>query len=216
MRLPEIQDELNGLPRRPVALRLAPLVTQLEVEDILTWLSETAYLGSPVYLLHAHQYEPDGRHRAGTPQLYGSLLDAALETKGLRRKLQLLPADHFVWSDELARAFTSYIDLFIGRDEAVATGMGLKWDVAITPFAGLLGECPDFDGKGTSRRTGGKMKTAARHADWQRRVEEKARQFPKRNHSDVCRLVARDLQATGGPRAPSWKTIRRIAKLPLT
>lgn len=207
--LPQIEDPLTGEPRQPVALRLVPLITQLRVDEILYWLSEPP-LEEMGCLLTAYEYQPDGNHRIPTPQMYAAIREEVTRESSFRKKLARLPASHFVWSDELATAFTEFIDLFMDRDDAAADGMGLVWNVAIGPYASLIGECPDFSGQGAQRRVLRKLRTAARNAEWQRRVDERALALPKMSHTKICEIVAKDLRGIGQETDPV--TVRRNTK----
>lgn len=173
----------------------------------MSWLSEPPAMDGLDCLLTAYEYQPHGEPRVGTRQVYAAILDEVKQEASLRKKLARIPPTHFVWSDELANAYTRFIDLYMSREDAAAEGMGLRWNVAVGTYASLIGECPDFPGQGPSRRQERSFETAARHAEWQRRVDEKFHKLPKATHSHVSRLVARDL----GPDA-DWQTIRRYTK----
>lgn len=208
MKFPQIVDGSTGLPRQPVALRLVPLITQLGVEDILSWLSSPPMDGMDC-LLTAYEHRIEGEPRIGTRQLYSAIRSEIQAETSLRKKLARLPTTHFVWSDELAGAFSEFIDLYMSREDAVAERMGLKWNVAVEPFKALLGECPNFGQSGESRREERRFETAASHSEWQRLVDEKARANPRHTHTRISQLVAKDL----GDKV-SADTIRRQTRKP--
>ncbi len=208
--LPKIDDASTGEPHQRVALRLVPLITQLPVKDILTWLSEPPMEGMNC-ILTAYEHVTKGNPRTPTAQMYKAIRADVIKETRLKKQLALLPASHYVYSDELARSFTRFIDLFMSREDAAAEGMGLIWNVALGPYAGLIGECPSFVGAEQSKRERGKLKTAARHEAWRRLVLEKKFNYPSRSHRDVCRLVAIDLK--GQDDAADAETIRKVTRL---
>lgn len=142
--------------------------------------------------------------------MYAAIRDEVKSETTFRKKLARLPANHFVLSDELATAFSEFIDLFMTREDAVADGMGLQWRVALGPFASLIGECPDFSDHGAPRRLQRKLTTAARHAEWQRRVDERTIASPGMSHTRICQLVVKDLRDIGD--AANAVTLRRKTK----
>jgi len=52
--------------------------------------------------------------------------------------------NHFVWSDELAAAFSQYVRDYPGDEEAHALGMGLCWTPALHGNEALIEECVDL------------------------------------------------------------------------
>ena len=63
----------------------------------------------------------------------------------LTNDLLILPANHFVWSDEFASAYSAYIHNVIGYEEAHEEGLKIRWDPEIADeLAAAIDECADF------------------------------------------------------------------------
>ena len=216
--LPEITSPSDGLPRQPIPLRLVPLITGFSVEELLRLLVERPLedYDHPDPILTAYEYRPNERIRDGCAQVYSALRAEVAAEKGLRKKLQLLPANEFVWSDELATA-VDLIRHFDLSHEKYSGQIELNWDVSPGPFRKLIEECPEFPGGAIrrSRQAQRKQDTAKRHSAWQKQVLEVAKQHPNRSHSYVCKVVAQNLnRAAGAGRKVDPESIRRVTRLP--
>jgi len=138
-----ITDETRGLPRQRVPLRYACLVTGLSCANFRYLLTNIQEWGEAY--LTAYEHRSGEAPRAVRPDFYRTLLHGASNEPPSPDALATLPADHFVWSDELAGAFSSFIDDCPGRKQATADGMGLEWHPALLGMDALIAECEAID-----------------------------------------------------------------------
>jgi hypothetical protein len=219
MILPSITDEFQGLPRQPIPLRLVPLLLDVSVCEVLRFLAERNIDGGDQMYpaLTAYEYRQGVLEAPGSPLAYSALLEESKKLPRLKDQLRLLPADHFVWSDELAQGI-QLVKIEHLCTEKEPSELQLHWQVALGPFLDLLAECPEFalaDETVESRRIRRKRATKLRHAAYQRRVNELAKQFPGLNHSRICARLAKDLNALSpGSKPVDPETIRRVTKMP--
>ena len=134
----------NGKPPQPIPLRLVPLITGWPVPLLLTILSPE--FDEHRELLTAYEFAPPRAPAWVRPTCFTELRRAIQPDESFEVQLARLPAGAFVWSDELADAFTAFIDLTIGRESAVAEGMCLVWHPALHDAATLISECPSLTG----------------------------------------------------------------------
>jgi hypothetical protein len=94
-----IEEAALGLPRQPVPLRLACLVTGLTCADFRYLLAEIQAGGQPY--LSAYEHRPDDTPRLVSPDHYRSSLPNPPRELPTAAFLQALPSNHFVWSDRV-------------------------------------------------------------------------------------------------------------------
>ena len=132
-----ICNDGNGTPRQPVPLRYACLVTAWSPGLLLTILGRS----DPVLpTLQGHECsgsEVRACHASSFRTLLASLPQAT-------DQLRHLPHNQFVWSDELATAFSDFIDATSDRESEAQAGTGLIWDTAIGDVAEAISECVDL------------------------------------------------------------------------
>ena len=137
----EFEDADAGLPRQPVPVRFACMAADWSPALFADLVTGDEQLGPP--LLTVWQYD-EQNERVGRipPQAYGDLIPRDAR---LAEALSGIPANHFVWSDELSIAFSQLIDLTIGREVANEAQLEIRWDTAIDKdCARKVAEGPDF------------------------------------------------------------------------
>jgi hypothetical protein len=137
-----IADEALGLPRQPIPLRLACLVTGLTCADVRYLLADIQAGGQP--FLSAYEYRPDDAPRLLPPDHYRSSLPNPPRELPTAVFLQALPSNHFVWSDDLAAAFSQFVFDCPGPERAADDGWGLNWHPALLGMDGLIEDCVDL------------------------------------------------------------------------
>ncbi len=199
----------SGLPRQPVPVRLVPFVVGMDTEMVVTWLSNHPSMPFAP-LIAAWQYAPNGRHRKVRSTTYERLAAKVRAARTPSAKLSLLPRDHFVYSDDLASAFTVYIDTFLDRDIADEANMGLEWNHSVGNLKRIVDQSPDLTGAATisRKRATRKKETQARHQHWKTEIATIRKQSPtKLSHTGACRILAKR-PGIGA----SAETIRRVTK----
>jgi hypothetical protein len=137
MPIPKLQfeDPTAGLPPQPVPVRLACIVANwspaLFAEVVLGKMNEHRPF------ITVHEFDPKADW---TGEVQSENYEQYRQHRGrpLCEQLAELPANHFVWSDDLVSAFSDLIDLTIGRESAA--GLGIRWQPA-------LGDCADVVAK---------------------------------------------------------------------
>ncbi len=142
MPLPQIlfEDHNLGHPQRqPVAVRFACLIA-----DWSPGLLAEIVGGPGEYppLLTVYEFDPTTGH-VGEVRRDAYAAIRALKAP-LPETLAAIPANHFVWSDDLVIAFSEYIDLTIGRESANEEGEGLRWNPALGDCATVVAAAADF------------------------------------------------------------------------
>lgn len=85
-------------------------------------------------ILCVYEFDPSSAHIGEVhPGQYDQFRDLRALTA---EALGALPANHFVWSDELVQAYSDYIDLTSDRPTAMEGGLKIRWNPA-------LGDCRD-------------------------------------------------------------------------
>ena len=137
-----IESPDEGLPRQPVPLRYAYLVTGLPFSEFLFLLAKRQE-GRYEYLT-GYEYVAGAEPREVRAAVYAEILEATTNEESAQELLKRLPSNHFVWSDELAAAFSQFILDHPGVDTAQAQGMGLCWNPALLGLDALIKECVDL------------------------------------------------------------------------
>lgn len=135
-------DETRGLPRQPVPVRFACIATGWSPNTIASLASgKTTGYGGPLIDIHAFN---DITKKAGdvAPSIYAAILKSL--SGNLSDDLQKLPANHFVWSDNLAYAFTTLINEADDTDEIRQYGIKIYWNPELGENTSVIDECPDL------------------------------------------------------------------------
>ncbi len=137
---PQFEDLDRGLPRQRVAVRIACVVTNWPPQLLASLIVSCENVVDRQLLA----YELNKSTGAWGDVAALSYADIARLSGPTRQEtLGQVPANHFVWSDELADAYSDYIDNTIGRDEAHRAGAYLRWTPAVGDLLDLLKECPN-------------------------------------------------------------------------
>src|SRR5947207_1847850 len=114
----KIDNASAGTPRQPVPLRYACLVTAWSPALLLQILGHF-----DPFLLELKAYECWGSESGGChTQSFRELLRTLPGGTDLDSQLRHIPEDQFVWSDELANAFTEFIDQTSDRESEAEAG----------------------------------------------------------------------------------------------
>ncbi len=144
MPLPKItvDDQNTGTPRQPVPLRFACLVTGLSFYHFLGLL--IVRMHDRYERLTAYEYRTGAEPGVVRPDFFACLDKGASADLIHKDLVAQLPPNHFVWSDELAAAFSDLVMEEIGQEAANAEGRGLEWNPAFCGLDALLAECVDL------------------------------------------------------------------------
>lgn len=114
-------DSPSGLPPNPVPVRFACLVSEWSPYLLASILGQLERFTS----LKAYQFNANSDKISEVPpSVYNDLhseiknLCADAGNRHSPDYLELLPVDHFVWSDDLVLAYSDYIDEFMVREDA--------------------------------------------------------------------------------------------------
>jgi len=141
----DFEDPGAGLPPKAVPVRFACLAADWSprhfVQVVLGRMAETNSL------IQVFKCESKAQHvgevRWAIYEQYEREL-AELRERPLSEQLALFPVDHFVWSDDLVRAFSDDIDLTIGREVARAFDLRIVWQPALGDCTAVIEECVDL------------------------------------------------------------------------
>ena len=205
----KIEDDDLGLPRQPVPLRLAYLVTGLSFREFLYLLAvrqEDRY-----EYLTGFEYAEGTEPREVRRQFYEEIMARAQADDKGGTLLQHLSVNQFVWSDELAAAFSQYVRDYPGEEDAHARGMGLCWTPAWHGNEALIEECVDLGNLATNltKLDLRKQETEARHERWQQACEELKSQNPDKSDSWISLRIARMDIAEGRDSETIRKNMKR-------
>ena len=132
----------SGSPacNQPVPLRLVPVITNWPVELLLSLIAlGIEQNGQSVFLIDCFIYDDTDEPKAKHKEFYKDLLDTSTGID-----INNIPNDHFVWSDDLKKAFSNYIDLTCGREVAQNSGIKLVWNPDTSAIREDVERCPDF------------------------------------------------------------------------
>jgi hypothetical protein len=122
--LEQLGDAYYAGKLQPVPLRLVGVIAGWSVEGTLNVLSQLERGGA---MLTAYQYIPRQKPRKVRHAEFGRLL----KNPSIKKQVTIFPLDYFVWSDELAMAFSHDIYVNISPENAVEDGMELIWNPAL-------------------------------------------------------------------------------------
>lgn len=213
----EFDDPDAGQPRQPVPLRYAYLVVHLSFHCFLGLLAERVF--DHYELLTAYEFRamaPPGKVRR---EFYEQLATNTPPNEAEAESVARLPSDQFVWSDELAAAFSDQIDLSIGREQANEEGMELEWHPAFHGLNDLLEECVDLSSLHPAHsavtltgRDLQKQETLARQECWALAYDELRAKNSTWSISAIAREIARMPIAKGRYAETIRKSINRYRR----
>lgn len=170
----KIEDPVQGLPRQPVPLRLAFLIAGLTWDNFTFLFSKR--VDDRYEYLTAYEYAPGQSPREVRREDFVRLERECGQPAGPGQRLECLPVDQFVWSDDLASAFSDFLRDYPGFDDARDRGCRLMWDPVRNGMEDLLAACVDLSamtadtpGLPMSKRDIRKRDTQRQHHDWQTR-----------------------------------------------
>lgn len=152
-------DEARGLPRQPVPVRFACIVADWSPQTI-AGLASGAVTGFGGPLLDVHAFNSH-TNKAGdvTPKSYATISKSL--SGNLCDDLQRLPANHFVWSDDLADVFLIIINDLDGHEEARQCGIKLHWNPELGENTSVIDECPDLSSLVKDKAAQNELSTSA-------------------------------------------------------
>lgn len=201
--VPHITDPIQGLPEQRIPLRYAVLITGLSVVAFTELMTNRWENKGP--LLEVFEYssvEPRKCRAASFTDLIVKMHDLDSE----RERLKLLPSDRYVLSTALARAFTAYLDLTIGREVAAEEDLYLNWNPPLGEYASLLKASAQIlsDLSELPQREIRRRKTMERHQAWFAEYKKLEKRHPEWSLRSIAMQIARQFEgATSG-------TVRRV------
>lgn len=206
-----IEDQSRGLPRTPVPLRLAchvvPWGPQFMLEllandDLGLFLDVYAFEGGHPRLCAREPYAALGRNAKG-----------GIATAEI---LSLIPVNHFVWSSELAQAFSTFIDRAWDRDAAREAGVYLNWEPALGKDLPWVEECSDLAevaamaaGEDLTPQARRKLETQKRHDGWRAEYQRLSRLHTTKSDRWIAHQISKDPAVAEGSKPD---TIRKNMK----
>ena len=184
-----------GVPRKPVPLRYAILVTDIDLGAMCGLLSgELHYSGADEVvtkpLLTAYELiDRPGARRVSAATIQ-DIYSQISPKSSLKTQLKHIPKSFYVWSNDLADAFQHYIVLVPGRENANRWGLRLDWNPALANRKQLIEECPDASHSDTRRS----QQVAAVEKRNRAIIEEYKRlkkQFPHLSKSDISARISK-------------------------
>lgn len=129
-----------GLPRQPVPVRFACFAANWSIGMLATVLSrEDAFNGQ---LLSAYEFIAELKYKGEVaPGFYDQFRGLDSPTP---ETLAAIPANHFVWSDDLTWAYSEFVDLAWSRDDAHAAAAGVRWAPALGDCAKVVSQSVDL------------------------------------------------------------------------
>jgi hypothetical protein len=206
--IPEFQfeDEARGLPQQKVPLRFAVLVSGLTVNQLVEMTTNTFQLANNVIISLLNCYEYSGRKiRKCSPATTLALLDTVKKLDSEKERFKKLPSGWFVYSDELASAYSNWIDLTVSREYAVTQDMGLNWNPALYPFEKEIQACSllPVAKSELSPREKSKQATVRQHKTWHMEYVEAKKKNPALTDTHIATTIAKNLSVAPG-------TVRRV------
>jgi uncharacterized protein YecT (DUF1311 family) len=101
-------------------------------------------IDDPGLLLKGYEYVNGTTPRSVRRAFYEDLSVSIRPDASASDALKQLPIDHFVWSDELAAAFSNFVENFHEPEDAYRQSMGLEWNPAFHGTEALIAECVDL------------------------------------------------------------------------
>lgn len=203
MPIPELhfEDERKGLPRQPVPVRFAVLISGLTVLQFVEMMTNIFKLDdhAAFALLDCYEFSA-GKIRTCRTSAISSIYE---ETKLLcteKKRMKHLPSSWFVYSDDMVSAFSNWVDLTVGRESAWEDDMGLNWNPALYPFESEIKACSinPVSKKAISLREKGKNTTAQKYSSWHENYLIIKQQDPKKTDTYISGLIAKKFGASQG------------------
>ncbi len=197
MPLLDIEDPVRGLPRQPVPLRFAFLVAGLSWDNF-TFLFSKRVEDIHEYLT-AYEYAPGQVPREVRREAFVGLERDCGQPAGPRQCLECLPVDQFVWSDDLASAFSDFLRDYPGFDDARERGLSLMWDPVRNSLDDLLAACVDLTALTAdppdlpmSQRDLSKRETQLMYDDWRTRYAELKLEHPDKSDVWIATKISKE------------------------
>ena len=191
----EFSNPTAGIPRKPVPLRYAVLVTGLDVKIMCALMSGELHYSDAAEkragpLLTAYELGPNASARTVTLHAIRDI-DSQIRPNSKRKsQLKLIPRSFYVWSDDLANAFQNFIDLVPGRENAHLWGLELNWNPGLGDFAPLIEECPDPKDLG-SKRSRQTAEVEKRDRQILAEYRKQKSQYPHLSKSNIAARIAK-------------------------
>lgn len=136
----QFDDEATGLPPQAVPVRFACMAANWHpalFSELVTGIRDIGPL-LRVYEYDATKYTSGEVH----PVEYQKYL--ATKTLPLCDALDSLPANHFVWSNDLVQAYSDYVDLALDREYARQSGLGIRWNPTLGGCENIIAASTDL------------------------------------------------------------------------
>jgi hypothetical protein len=205
--------KIISMERQPIPLRKVPLIAKWSPEDLARLL--TREFEELSYILTAYEWVEDRAARTISPSTMQAALAGLDTAPDTHSKIALIPANYFVWSDELEDAYQTYhyyVSLQAEDEDELDPHGVFDMDPATHPYNDLLSECPRFasnlyltGGAPPTRQELNKQKTRERNARWQARAKGLKKENPKRVDEQIAKLISKEEIAEGS----TYNTILR-------
>lgn len=212
-----IEDEIYGLPRQPVPLRLVPLITGWSVHELFQHLTDR--IEDRYELLTAYDYQAGNSPAQIRPSTFNAILSKSSVSLTSSENIKLINSRYFVWSDDLTKAFTDYIDYYIGRETAHRAGLRLLWNPPLDSAKSLIDSCPDFKNiapvptRTANSREKRKNKTQEIYRLWYEEDKNIQQSNSRFSANDRAReIVRKKIGFTTGKKEPSVDHVRKMVR----
>jgi hypothetical protein len=202
----KITDLIDGLPKQKVPLRYAVLVTGLSVCTFTACLAEFLDIDRPQKgaAIKASELSTSGIRNCSPNQF--ALIHKQMKTlTSAKEQMNLLPANWYIESTDLAILFTRYIDMTVGRKNATVEKLELNWNPPIAGYDSLIKSSfsslanTNLKSKQEIRRE----KTARTHQAWFKEYKSYIAKKPSANTSEAARAVGKKFSVRA-------ETVRRV------
>ncbi len=140
-----LNDAGQPVCNQPVPLRLVPLITDWSCCLVLELLGDGIGAGDRVlFPLEPFIYDKTASPKTKHHSFYADLKRSALGSGSSEQCLSTIPPNHFMWSDNIVTAFTTFIDLAMGREDAYDAGLSLLWAPDTSHVEDDIRKCSDF------------------------------------------------------------------------
>lgn len=156
MPIPKFQfdDPEAGFPRQAVPVRWACMAGNWHPSMFAKFVVGLTDEIGPIVTVYA--LDTDTKQFGDVhPQDYAQYLTLAQEP--LSGALAAIPANHFVWSDELIQSFSDFVDFCLDRETARSTGLHIRWTPDLKNCSPILDQCADFSSLLESASTENRM-----------------------------------------------------------
>jgi hypothetical protein len=208
----------TGVPRKPVPLRYAVLITELDVGSFCALLSgELHYAGAydaiAEPLLSAYELSSAPSALKVTRSAMQSICSQVALRPTKKSQLKEIPKSFYVWSNDLADAFEHYITLVPGRDNARLWQLKLNWNPSLGNLKPLIEECPNPENIGSPKS----VKAAEVEKRNRKIIAEylkQAKAFPHLSKSNIATRISRagvfERTSRRVPQVLTPESIRRV------